>query len=471
MSANPQLFKAYSPALMSILPMLYAAWSDKVLTPSEVRYLAKKIDSLQFLSEGEQTLIKMWMNPRYPPSRQLFLHWETTLVNGAKKLPIKSRKSLVDLGMSMAKKSAKNNQVDNWDNQAVRAALEELEEKLNLVTWDTYQRIFPEAAPESDDLTAFDVEKMTRLLDGDTYEIRNKVKRFFQDPVFHFRPLRTKSKYRNEVLKWCKLMAEQGYGAAAFPKEYGGWDSMKAYIAIFETSGYFDLSLSIKFGVHFGLFGGSVYWLGTKKHHDKYLKDIGTMALPGCFAMTETGHGSNVKGLEVTATYDPATKEIIVNSPNLQSGKEYIGNALHSQMASVFAQLIVDGESHGVHAILVPLRDKDGQLLSGIRVKDNGYKLGLNGVDNGRIWFSNVRVPKDNLLDRFGSINSDGQYESSIPNPSRRFFTMLGTLVGGRVSVPKLGLSAAKKGLTIAIKHALKEDNLVEVIPHQKPYY
>ncbi len=456
MSLNPPSFKEYSPALMSILPMLYAAWSDKVLTPSEVKYLAQKIDTLNFLSEGEQDLVKKWMNPRNPPSRQLFLHWESTIVAAAKKLPVESRKSLVDLGMAMAHKSVKANNVADWDNKEVKTALEDLEEKLNLVTWDTYQRIFPEETPDLEHSHAFNIESMTKKLDGDTHELRNKVKRFFQDPVFNYTPLPTKEQKRKKVLEWTKMMADQGYGGSAFPEEYGGWNSMADYLAVFETSGYFDLSLSIKFGVHFGLFGGSVFWLGTKKHHDKYLKDIGTMALPGCFAMTETGHGSNVRGLEVTATYDKNTDELVINSPNLQSGKEYIGNALDSKMASVFCQLIVDGESHGVHAVLVRLRDEDHNLLPGIEVKDNGYKLGLNGVDNGRIWFSNVRVPRENLLDRYGSINDKGEYESPIPNPSRRFFTMLGTLVGGRVGVPKAGLSAAKSGLSIAIKHALK---------------
>lgn len=456
MSLNPPIFKEYSPALMSILPMLYAAWSDMVLTPSEVRFLSKKVDTLTFLTDEEQALVKKWMNPRNPPSRHLYLHWENTIVKSAKKLPVKSRKSLVDLGLAMAKKSAKSQDVKNWNNQAAKAALEDLEEKLNLVTWETYQRIFPEETPNLEHSHAFDIAEMTALLDGDTHELRNKVKRFFQDPVFHYRPMPNKRTKRKQVLKWTEMMAKQGYGAAAFPEAYGGWGSMKKYIAIFETSGYFDLSLSIKFGVHFGLFGGSVFWLGTKKHHDKYLKDIGTMALPGCFAMTETGHGSNVRGLEVTATYDPSSDELVVHSPNLESGKEYIGNALDSKMASVFCQLVVDGESQGVHAVLVPLRDKNHKLLPGIKVKDNGYKLGLNGVDNGRIWFSNVRVPRENLLDRFGTINEKGEYESPIANPSKRFFTMLGTLVGGRVCVPKVGLSAAKSGLTIAIKHALK---------------
>jgi acyl-CoA oxidase len=85
---------------------------------------------------------------------------------------------------------------------------------------------------------------------------------------------------------------------------------MAAYFAIMETLSYHDLSMVIKFGVQFGLWGMSVYFLGTEKHHAKYLKDIGTLELPGCFAMTETNHGSNVKGIETTATYDHATKRL-----------------------------------------------------------------------------------------------------------------------------------------------------------------
>ena len=172
--------------------------------------------------------------------------------------------------------------------------------------------------------------------------------------------------------------------------------------------------------------------------------------------MTETGHGSNVRELQTTATYDKSTDEIIIHTPTENDGKEYIGNALHGQMASVFAQLIVEGENHGVHTILVPMKDKKGNLLPGVRVEDCGYKLGLNGVDNGRIWFNQVRVPRENLLNRFGDIDEQGKYSSEIESPSKRFFTMLGTLVGGRVSVPRAGLSATKSGLTIAIKYALK---------------
>jgi acyl-CoA oxidase len=88
-----------------------------------------------------------------------------------------------------------------------------------------------------------------------------------------------------------------------------------------------------------------------------------------------------------------------------------------------------------------------------VRIEDCGHKGGLNGVDNGRLWFNQVRVPREALLDRFGTVAADGTYISPIANETRRFFTMLGTLVSGRVSVAGAGLSAAKLALAIAIRY------------------
>ena len=216
----------------------------------------------------------------------------------------------------------------------------DLEESLGLVSETTYERLFAKEESKEALSYSFDPKQITAILDGDTAEFRQRVKKLLEDPVFKYKTMRSKKAYRDRVLEWCKLLAEQGYGAWAFPKEYEGQDNMSEYIALFETLGYHDLSLAIKFGVQFGLFGGALFNLGTKKHHDKYLRDTGYLDLSGCFAMTETGHGSNVRGLEVTATYDKDTDEIIIHSPRFESGKEYIGNAMHSKMAAVFAQLL-----------------------------------------------------------------------------------------------------------------------------------
>ena len=455
MTTNPPITQIYTAGVLSLLPMLYVAWADRVLSPTEVRLLEQKMEELEFLTAKEKYILKQWCDPRQPPSRELFQQWKIKIRNASLKMRDNRRQSLVELGLAMAVLGSKDNR-EIWVSAETQKALQELEKALGLVYLDTYHSLFNDQKAPGIVASSFDIAAMSDILDDDYDEARHRLKLLLRDPVFRYQDLPVKEDYRNQVLDWCKILAEHGYGAMAFPEEYGGKDDMGAYAAIFETMGHHDLSLTIKFGVQFGLFGGSVHWLGTKKHHEKYLKKIGTMELTGCFAMTETGHGSNVRGLETTAEYDPETDEFVIHTPHEGAGKEYIGNAIHGRMASTFVQLIVNGENHGVHAILVPLRNENGQLMPGIRVEDCGYKLGLNGVDNGRIWYDNVRVPRENLLNRFGDVNEKGEYSSPIKNPSRRFFTMLGTLVGGRVCVPRAGLSAAKNGLTIAIKYALK---------------
>jgi acyl-CoA oxidase len=194
--------------------------------------------------------------------------------------------------------------------------------------------------------------------------------------------------------------------------------------------------------------------LGTERHHRRYLRDVGALMVPGCFAMSELGHGSNVRDIRTVARFDPATDEFVVTTPDDSARKEWIGNAArHGRLAVVFAQLEVSAGPCGVHAFLVPIRDERGAPMPGVRLADDGEKEGLNGVDNGRIWFHDVRVPRDNLLDRYGSVSADGTYSSPIASASRRFFTMLGTLVGGRISVAKGALAASKSGLAIAIRY------------------
>jgi acyl-CoA oxidase len=299
------------------------------------------------------------------------------------------------------------------------------------------------------------VGALKRILDGDHADLRAQVLELLCSPAFAYVSPHDHDAYRERVLAWLRTLADHGFGGLAFPREFGGEHDVTKAVAVFETVAYHDISLLVKFGVHFGLFGGSVYQLGTRYHHEACLHDITTLALPGCFAMTEVGHGSNVRDIETTATYDEEAGEFVIDTPNPDARKDWIGNAArHGRMATVFAQLLVHGEHHGVHAILVPLRDAQGRVLSGITIEDCGPKEGLNGVDNGRITFRAVRVPRLNLLNRFGQVSEEGIYTSSIASKTRRFFTMLGTLVAGRISIAAGAMSAAKSGLTIAIRYA-----------------
>ncbi len=303
----------------------------------------------------------------------------------------------------------------------------------------------------------FDSTILQRQLDGRYAAVRERVREILSRPEFGPIVGLATAEYRTEVLRRARALAGEGVPLYGFPTEIGGEGNPGAAVACFETLGLADISVLIKFGVQFGLWGGAVHHLGTAVHHERYLARIASLELPGCFAMTETGHGSNVQQLETTATYDAEAGEFVIDTPLERARKEYIGNAARDgQMAAVFAQLIVDGEPHGVHALVVPLRDPQGVLAPGVEIEDCGEKLGLNGVDNGMIWFRQVRVPREALLDRYGSVTADGRYESPIEDPNKRFFTMLGTLVQGRVCISAGALSAAKTALTIAIRYGLR---------------
>jgi len=260
---------------------------------------------------------------------------------------------------------------------------------------------------------------------------------------------------RERTLDQIKGLIPTGIPAAGFRVENGGTGDPGMAVTGIEMLAQFDLSLMVKAGVQWGLFGGAVQNLGTERHHT-LIPDIINLDLVGCFAMTETGHGSDVQSLEVTATYDEATQEFVVHSPTPSSRKDYIGNAAkHATMAAVFAQLVTAGESHGVHCFLVPIRDGKGRDLPGVTTSDCGHKGGLRGVDNGRIMFDQVRIPRENLLNKYGDVAEDGSYTSPVENINRRFFTMLGTLVRGRVSVGGSASASAEVALTIAGKYAL----------------
>ena len=263
------------------------------------------------------------------------------------------------------------------------------------------------------------------------------------------------AEYRRQIFDDLRLLAKASYSRLGFDRAYGGMSDPAGSVVAHEMLGFGDLSLMVKAGVQWGLFGGAVQLLGTRRHHERYLRDIMDLTLPGCFAMTETGHGSDVQHLRTTATYDPAAGEFVISTPDEAARKDYIGNAARDgRMAVVFAQLIVDGAGRGVHALLVPIRDGDGHPLPGVTIGDCGRKGGLNGVDNGRLTFRDVRVPREALLNRFGDVAENGTYSSPIASDGRRFFTMIGTLIRGRISVAGTAGSATKRALAIAVRYA-----------------
>ena len=311
-----------------------------------------------------------------------------------------------------------------------------------------------EPAPDSALPDTIDVAWLGEALLGRWAEVRRHSREIARRPNMIQIPGQTLAEHRARVLEGLKVLAREGAVHRAFPAAFGGNDDHGGHLAGFEELIVADPSLQIKSGVQWGLFTSAIQHLGTQPHHEKWLADAMSLKLPGIYAMTETGHGSDVSSLGTTATYDPATEEFIIHTPFRGAWKDYLGNAaLHGQAAVVFAQLITQGTDYGVHAFFVPIRDANGTFYPGIGGSDDGVKGGLNGIDNGRLHFDQVRIPRTNLLNRYGDVAADGSYSSPIARPGRRFFTMLGTLVQGRVSLDGAATNAAKMALQIAVTY------------------
>lgn len=304
---------------------------------------------------------------------------------------------------------------------------------------------------------------LQRVLDGRWVEVRDTVREHLGSadwatpttrlPIAEYRERTTGQLLRLLAEPWAHV------GFSADPDSEG---DIGGALTLFECLGHVDLSLFVKVGVQVGLFGGAIAGLGTQRHHDEYLERVARGELFGCFAMTEVGGGSDVARLATTATYDEETDELVVHTPSPSATKDYIGNAAKDgTMAAVFAQLVVRGRSHGVHCVLVPIRDEHGAPMPGVTLADCGEKIGLPGVDNGEISFDQVRVPRANLLNRFGSIESPAPgepavYTSPIESDNRRFFSMLGTLVRGRVTVGGGAGAATRNALTLAVRYGAR---------------
>src|SRR5512133_3799705 len=168
-----------------------------------------------------------------------------------------------------------------------------------------------------------DVAELTRFLDGRYAEVRGLVRANLAANAEILEQAETlpRDEFRERVKDVVVEMAATGQTGMGFPEEYGGGGDVGASVAAFETLAYGDLSVLVKVGVQFGLFGGAILQLGTKTHHDAYLADLVTGKLMGCFAMTETGHGSNVQALGTVATYDPAAQKFVITTHGEQARK------------------------------------------------------------------------------------------------------------------------------------------------------
>eukprot|EP01133_Synstelium_polycarpum_P009116 gene9116-10691_t len=299
-----------------------------------------------------------------------------------------------------------------------------------------------------------DVHALKMLIDDPKLtKVRDQVRQFIQrEPLFSgaAEAWTDTDTYKTLVFNQVKALANSGI--VKFTDVRDGVDRLGA---ILEILGMYNNNVCTKLIVHYSLFGGTVLLLGTARHEQQYASDADSLKIVGCFSMTEVGHGSNVRGLETTATYDATSKTFVINSPTRSSAKFWIGGAgMHGHFTTVFARLLISGADKGIHAFVVPIRDANLRLLPGVEIKDCGHKMGLNGIDNGNLRFGNVRIPRTNLLNRFSDVSEEGVYTSQFATPIKNFAATMAPFIGGRLFITRSTGGAVKSCLAIALRYA-----------------
>merc|ERR1719340_565627 len=274
----------------------------------------------------------------------------------------------------------------------------------------------------------FNITALKNLLDHDNIEMRDQFRDFLKQDLFKPRYNMSLEEERELALKRLKAICDAGFISVL--------DFVHNPLRIFAAHelAVIDPAMGTKMTVQFNLFGGTVLKLGTERHH-YLLSGIDKLEDVGCFGLTELGYGNNAVEMETTATYDKATDELIVNTPTPLAQKYWITNgACHAKHIVVFAQLYVSGKNEGIHGVLVRCRGDNLEPVPGVLVEDMGHKMGLNGVDNAKLTFNNVRVPRVNLLNKFSDITPEGEFVTTIKQGGRaRFLAMADQLLSVRM--------------------------------------
>ncbi|XP_045509521.1 probable peroxisomal acyl-coenzyme A oxidase 1 [Colias croceus] len=313
-------------------------------------------------------------------------------------------------------------------------------------------KINPDLQRERDNCT-FNVTELTNLLDGGPQKTEERKQR--EDVVLkegiHKEPvpaiyLSHKDKYELAVKKSCalfqmirRLQEEENAGMENYQALLGG------------TLGTAIFGDGNPLALHYVMFIPTVMGQGTVEQQAYWIGRAFNLSIIGTYAQTELGHGTFIRGLETTATYDPRTKEFVLNTPTLTAYKWWPGGLAHTaNYCVVMAQLYTQGKCHGIHPFIVQLRDEETHMpMPGIKVGEIGAKLGMNGTNNGFLGLENVRIPRDHMLMKNSQVLEDGTY---VKAPSSKL--AYGTMMFVRVMLVNDMCNYMAKAVTIATRYS-----------------
>ncbi|EPQ65995.1 Bgt-1158 [Blumeria graminis f. sp. tritici] len=205
------------------------------------------------------------------------------------------------------------------------------------------------------------------------------------------------------------------------------------------------------YALHATMFITTLRDQGTPEQHKLFLEPAQNYKYIGCYAQTELGHGSNVRGLETTAKWNPEDQTFTLHTPHLTSSKWWIGSlGRTANYAVVMAQLIIGKKSFGPHPFVCQIRDLvTHEPLEGIHVGDIGPKFGYNTMDNGFLLFNRVKIPHINMLAKYSRVDPiSNKYER--PASASLIY---GTLTWVRSTIVLESGGVLARGVTIALRY------------------
>ncbi|XP_021067401.1 peroxisomal acyl-coenzyme A oxidase 1 isoform X1 [Mus pahari] len=291
----------------------------------------------------------------------------------------------------------------------------------------------------------FNPELITHILDGSPENTRRRREienLILNDPDFQhedYNFLTRSQRYEVAVKKSATMVKKMREFGISDPEEIMWFK--KLYLANFVEP----------VGLNYSMFIPTLLNQGTTAQQEKWIRPSQELQIIGTYAQTEMGHGTHLRGLETTATYDPKTQEFILNSPTVTSIKWWPGGlGKTSNHAIVLAQLITQGECYGLHAFVVPIREiGTHKPLPGITVGDIGPKFGYEEMDNGYLKMDNYRIPRENMLMKYAQVKPDGTYVKPLSNK-----LTYGTMVFVRSFLVGNAAQSLSKACTIAIRYS-----------------
>lgn len=333
-----------------------------------------------------------------------------------------------------------------------------------MANWRENSNVNPDLAKERSSAT-FHPEELTYLIDGDeaSTEQRRRLDAFvLDDPDLRCQPgdayLSYEDAYSRALQKSLRLVKKI--------RESPVWETdIEATIGVFvRYYGTTTFPEGVPIGVHFGMFIPGIIGHGNDEQQSEWLGRAMELNIIGCYAQTEMGHGTFIRGLETTATYDPSTEEFVLHSPTITSTKWWPGCLGRTcNHALVVAQLYSNGKNYGPHFFIVPIRSmEDHKPLPGVTVGEIGPKLAGNCVDNGYLRFHHVRIPRMNMMMKHSQVQPDGSYVRPQNNKLN-----YGTMVLVRVMLLRGAACHLASASTIAIRYSAvrRQSELIEGQP------